>query len=346
MPAHAPLRLRGPYCQFYEYQPPRPWPRGAKLPLLADIDSYEHIHRQRDDWLKRYVLCERRDWQSMPLSTWQEMLTRNASHLFPCNAEARIAVAKIICAEAETLRIADATPHHWVTFAPRSMVMPIEIAHNFDVRRLQAMVRQALGQIPFYGFVEAALYIDWGPDGPAPGKRFVSFHVHFIGWNTPRDVLKQALRPLCERHENMVGRSSVWVRGIRPDEVESKLLYMSKGQIKEYRINAKAGCEIDETTGVITQNTRQQKRWMRTGEHVRMCNVLQDHRVDQLFFGNGEEGSYLARKVRYEACRPFCAWAEHLNRAAVRSGRPEPYPLVEQNRALGVRLCREAVSLL
>lgn len=342
-PRYPPLTFVGPYSRLLENQPPRPWSKHDPLPQLADIDTFKRIHRQRDDKLKWYIQRGRSDWQSMPYAVWEDLLNRNSCCLAACNAEGRIAVAERALAELATRQIAYRGPLHFITFAPKTCVVPIEIARRFDVRTLTALVRQALGDVNLIGFVEAALYLGWGPDGPAPHQRFVSWHVHFITWGADREVLDQRLKGLRERHENMVGRSPVWVQSIQPHQIEVKLIYMAKGQLKEYRINAALGEELDQATGVITRNTRQQKRWMRTGEHVRMCNVMRDLQIVDLLFGNGVQGSWLARKVRYESRGPFCACAcvHAANSTAAAAGREEPYPIVAHNRALGLRLQRE-----
>ncbi len=138
----------------------------------------------------------------------------------------------------------------------------------------------------------------------------------------------------------MFGRSPVWIDTIEPDEVEGKLLYALKGQVKEYRARHSPGHRIDRETGEITANVRQSKRWMRTRNHVRMIEALDGLNLDKLIFGNAA-GTQVARAIRYEALKPFCRLASRANRTAELAGRPVPYPIVNTHRAVGLRLQRE-----
>ena len=105
---------------------------------------------------------------------------------------------------------------------------------------------------------------------------------------------------MSNRHSNMFGRSAVWIDTIKPHEVERKLLYAAKGQVKTYKVLRQPGEDIDMGTGVITPNAWQTKDWMRTGNHVRMVKVMAGRRLEDLVFGNAE-GTQLARAIRYEA---------------------------------------------
>ena len=137
----------------------------------------------------------------------------------------------------------------------------------------------------------------------------------------------------------MRGRSAVWVEPVGPALVIGKMIYACKGQTKTYRLTRQPD-HIDLETGEITERYRQQKDWIRTGNHVRMIKALHGRYLPDLVFGN-VEGTQLARAVRYTAMKPFCRWAERQNVDAEYAGRSIPYPIARTYQAIGNRLARE-----
>ena len=343
MSAHHPQTHRyppsAPHRGLSEISPRRPWKPTDRLPGIVDLNTFARVHRQRDDRLKTYIQAPHANYQTLPPGLWPELLTRNRSWLFAGNAEARIDFAQIISKQLRLFGIADETPHNWVTVAPAQYVFPIDRAHEFDHRSLIALVRQALGDVPAVGMIEAAHYQKWGPYGPSPHD-WVSWHAHFCPWNRTRGQLQPFVGEMSTRYSNMFGRSAIWIETIKPHEVERKLLYAAKAQVKTYRVLRQPGEDIDTGTGVITPKNWQTKDWMRTGNHVRMVRVMAGRRLEDLVFGNAA-GTQVARAIRYEAMRPFCRWATPINVSAEKAGRVVPYPEVETYHAIGVRLERE-----
>ncbi|MDF2599454.1 MAG: hypothetical protein K0Q54_2277 [Methylobacterium brachiatum] len=62
-------------------------------------------------------------------------------------------------------------------------------------------------------------------------------------------------------------------------------------------------------TGFDTRAWRIKKDWLRTGQRVRLLDVMAGRTLDQLLFGN-REGTVLANALRDEALKPFRAWEQ------------------------------------
>ena len=156
-------------------------------------------------------------------------------------------------------------PVFFVTVSSRSYVLPLESAASIDLKSLQAFSRQAIGNVTGIGIVEAALYLDCDACGPRRGCRVVSWHTHFIVWNTTAEVLEAARNGLGVRHVSMSGQSPVWFRELGREEIPIMARYMSKPPRKEYRRWRTRGSSVDRVTGEVFLNHRQRKRDIRTG---------------------------------------------------------------------------------
>ncbi|MCJ2019043.1 hypothetical protein MKK84_16595, partial [Methylobacterium sp. E-065] len=62
-------------------------------------------------------------------------------------------------------------------------------------------------------------------------------------------------------------------------------------------------------TGFDTRAWRIKKDWLRTGQRVRLLDVMAGRTLDRLLFGN-REGTDLAGAIRDEALTPFRAWEQ------------------------------------
>ena len=236
------------------------------------------------------------------------------------NVDARIAFTGTVLQSLKAHPDVRRGPLHMVTICPRRCAFRVgdegfAVRHlrapacrggeaaNFDVRRLQALARQSLPGINFVGMVEAALWKDWGPDGPFVGD-WVSWHAHLLVWGAPGAEIRAALAALKRREEPFYGSCVVDVREFDRSELIAKAVYILKAPVKHYRVGY---CErewcSEETGGIRPPGWRVNKDWMRTGDRVRLLDVFVGRDLGSLFFGGGA-GTALTRTIRAEArCR-------------------------------------------
>jgi hypothetical protein len=94
------------------------------------------------------------------------------------------------------------------------------------------------------------------------------------------------------------------------DDLMRQFVYALKGPQKVYRTAfLRAVSRESELTGFDTRAWRIKKDWLRTGDRVRLLDVMAGRTLDGLLFGN-REGTALARAIRDEALKPFRAWDE------------------------------------
>ncbi|MGU3539686.1 hypothetical protein [Methylobacterium sp. A54F] len=244
------------------------------------------------------------------------------------NATARIAFAEIALEHILADPAIGAGPLCFVTITPsvsafpvgdRRARLPIVLMSNararrggpaaeFDVFVLQQIARQALGDTPFIGMVEAALFRRWGPDGPSC-RDWISWHCHLIVWGiAPREVSRQ-LAPLRKRHRSMLENvPAAHVDRISLHNVPQKLVYMLKAPQKIYRVGYFSKPWKDRETGKTRQpGLHVNKDWLQTGDRIRLLDVMGHRTLDHLMFGS-REGTTLVNAIRAEALAPFRSW--------------------------------------
>lgn len=187
-------------------------------------------------------------------------------------------------------------------------------AANFDVLVLQQLARQALGGLPFIGVVEAALFKRWSPNGVAPVD-WISWHCHLIVWGANQAEVSGLLSGFRDRHKSMQDSPAAHVQEIAASEVERGLVYSLKAPQKAYHRNLFPRLWLSPTTGEIRQaGYHTQKDWLRTGDRVRLMDVMAGRTLDRLLFGCGT-GTELVRAIRQEALQPFREWEQRQHRA-------------------------------
>lgn len=176
-------------------------------------------------------------------------------------------------------------------------------AAAFDVVTLQQIARQGMGEIPFLGMIEAALFSKWGPDGWSFTDS-VSWHCHLLTWGNTNEELSAQLAALRCRHRSMFDRvSAVHIKPVAYADVARQLLYILKAPQKFSRVGhfsrrrASSHAKKTKPPGMHIQ-----KDWLRTGQRIRMLDIIGERRLDQLLFGNNA-GTALARTIRMEARR-------------------------------------------
>jgi hypothetical protein len=266
----------------------------------------------------------------------QELQRANSVYLYANNPEARAGFSRVFLStltdhlkspvNEDRLR----TPVYLVTFALRRFCCPIQEAAGFDLKPLQAWVRQAMEGMSYLGFVEAAFYsnLTLGPEAkkarvkpkietkhrnkPTTKKRHgtISWHVHLIVWGTSRATLKATVDDISAKHPSLItGLPAADYRRIRPEHFAGKVLYILKVP-REYRVWPKKQEVIDPETGEITTHATgrftQKSRIMRSGDQVRMFEVMRDRYLDLMMLGGGA-GKDLLLAIREEALKPLRA---------------------------------------
>jgi hypothetical protein len=288
--------------------------------------TFAEVHLRVDDAIKDYLEYPRANYSQVACREAVDELQRaNAFALYANNAYSRIAFADIalkhILAESGILH----GPRCFVTIAParfalnlndrsgpnrdlRSFRRCISSAANFKVHAVKQMARQAFGNLPFIGMVEAALFPHWDASGWAASDT-VSWHCHLLAWEANREELNRVLQPLRERHASIKeGVTSVHIQEVPDDDVLRQFAYALKAPQKVYRTAYLRTVSREQgLTGFDTRAWRIKKDWLRTGQRIRLLDVMAGRTLDDLMFGN-REGTDLANAIRDEALKPYQAW--------------------------------------
>ncbi|WP_156394170.1 hypothetical protein [Methylobacterium sp. Leaf94] len=241
------------------------------------------------------------------------------------NVEARIAFAEIAVEHVLAHEGIQIGPVCFVTITPAVCALPVgdvgpvtrEVkafrrtigpAARFNVRELQQIARQGMGDVPFIGIIEAALYHRWSPAGRCWGD-WISWHCHLLAWGAHQWELTAALAPLRARHRSMrEGLASVHVQAVPEDDVARQFLYALKAPQKLYRVEYFKRPWRNPSTGEVKQpGWHTQKDWLRTGQRIRLLDIIGERLLNNLLFGN-REGTDLAHAICNEALGPFHAW--------------------------------------
>lgn len=311
----------GPFPPDFVYRPHHPWPGSATPPEITDLRAFTDVHRWADIKMCNYVIRPRQNHSVAATDRAVETLfAGNAGQLFANNATARITFAKTALRnvlEHDGIRVG---PVHLVTITPARCAHPVSdggpgprqmraarrhrsAAASFNTLILQQIARQGMGQIPFLGMVEAALFLKWGPEGQ-DYTDWVSWHCHLLTWGKTHAELHAQLGPLRRRQRSMRERvSAVHIKSVPDADVARQLLYILKAPQKSSRVTYFSRPWKSRTTGEIKPpGLYIQKDWLRTGQRIRMIDIIGQRRLDQLLFGNNT-GTVLARSIRLKALR-------------------------------------------
>ncbi len=276
----------------FENRPPRPYDRRSSLPDIVDMATFAEVHLRVDDTIKDYLEYPRANYREVAgREALDELQRANAFALYANNAYSRIAFADItlkhVLAEAGILH----GPRCFVTITSarfaldlddrrgpnrelRSFRRSISDAANFNVHALQQMARQAFGDLPFIGMVEAALFPHWDASGWAASDT-VSWHCHLLAWGANREELNRLLKPLRERHASIKeGVTSVHIQEVPDDDILRQFVYALKAPQKVYRTAyLRTASRKQGLTGFDTRAWRIKKDWLRTGQRF-ACSTL------------------------------------------------------------------------
>ncbi len=100
------------------------------------------------------------------------------------------------------------------------------------------------------------------------------------------------------------------IQAVPDDDLIRQFVYALKAPQKVYRTAFLRTVSRDQPlTGFDTRAWRIKKDWLRTGQRVRLLDVMAGRTLDELLFGN-REGTALARAIQDEALKPFRAWEQ------------------------------------
>ncbi|MCW6508457.1 hypothetical protein [Lichenifustis flavocetrariae] len=293
---------------------------------IVDLETFSTVHRWADDRMKIYIENPHVNYTATTSGrTINETLLRGAgSALYANNAESRIFFVHIASDHFLAHRGIRQGPLHLVTFMPAQFVRPMGDqwmpkdrhlraaarragpAAEFDVRVLQAFTRQALHGIPFVGMVEAALFKE--RTGRWSHRDWVSWHAHVLTWGATREELRKAVRPLRRKHCSLRKNvSSVHIKYVSYEDLLRQTGYILKAPQKAMREVFLPEGFNSQTGEIRSAELRLKKDWLRTGDRVRMLDIMGERTLDHLLFGN-DEGTVLARQIRSEALAPWRRW--------------------------------------
>ncbi|CAM5775562.1 hypothetical protein LMIY3S_05086 [Labrys miyagiensis] len=259
-----------------------------------------------------YLWQARANYQTLTAEQRIELAPERAKFLYANNAKARVAVATAALDVAGDIRklIGKWGQAHWVTIAIDKHAMSVDEAAQFNITSLQSFTRQMLKGFNFLGIVEAGLYGNYRIDPTDKGRKTVSWHTHAIAWGVSEKEMETRKAEINARYQSLIrGPTPAHSEPIRPRSVRTKLIYMLKGQRKEYRIIRKKGDVIDPETGEITEEYTgefdQRTQNLRPGDRVRMCRVLARKCIDQMLFAGGAEGREVLKDFRQVILREF-----------------------------------------
>lgn len=286
--------------------PPRPpRPRTARVPLNT-WTAFEAAHRAAENKLAQYLERGRKGSVGLDRDTLTELDRPQVMFLPANNADARLRYARITAEHLDRVggMLSPDQAAFFVTFINRDHAVREDEAASFDIRRLHSWTRQILGRCSYVGMAEGAFYGNVDVVG-AGYKRAVSWHTHAIVWGISELELAGIISAANARNRSLIdGIAPAHYRPLNRAEVGGQALYMSKGQISEYRVWPRKRSIIDPRDGVIsivgTGRFSQAKRNLRPGDMARMCRVFAGRCLDQLAFGGGA-GKEILKAIRHEA---------------------------------------------
>ena len=324
--AKASIRTRKhPETRIFQNRPPYRFLKLKEPRQIFDEVSFAETHRWGDDRIKTYLEIDRVGGKRLAAAICAELETSRirrfapADLLYANNVESRIDVLAITLDHALRQILVDkTTPAFFVTMTPDRFGTTFEDAASFDVRRIQAWVRQMLPGFDFLGIVEPAFF----PRGRNQTERgaMISWHVHLLIWGTAYGRLNRVLRRIRRTELSFVaGTPSTDCRTLKTRRVlAGKITYMLKSPQKQYRVlRDPRKPVVDLATGEIVAKPNVMKNWLQTGQRVLMCRVLAGRYVDELLFGQGG-GTMLRRAIVAEALRQFEADKRTVDRRSVR----------------------------
>ena len=335
MPLYARLRAprlqrRPPMLNLY-YRPPHPYSTKVRPLEIVNMQTFVDLHRWAGIKMVNYVVRPQDNYAVTPRANVIETLDdQNAFELYANNAEARIAFAEIALEHIQASEEIRRGPICFVTLVPKDSVFPVgdrapgsretraykrstSRAANFSDLQLKQKARQALGDIPFVGMVEAALFHRW-PFNLQEKLDLISWHCHLLTWGAEHEDVSSRLAHFRDHHLSLLDGPSAHVKEVDDSDLARQVLYMMKSPQKMTHIARYRYEWRSKTTGEIKPpGDYLQKDWLQTGHRIRLMDIIGHRKLDDLMFGN-REGTVIARAIRKEALIPYTEWKKQDDR--------------------------------
>lgn len=298
-----------------ESAPTTPQPLVARVRLAplttweTFVDAHEAAHRQRENYLHPGY----RQRPSLDRATRAGMQPRSAFLLPANNMFARVRYAQLLGEHLErhALALPPEQPLFFVALINRAHTLPRRLARRFKIRSLVSWTHAVLRGTNYVGMVEGAYFSNLRTLG-GPGRRFVSWHCHLVLWGCTEVEIEARCRTINARHITAIpSRAAAHYRPLQLEEVFGQGLYMSKGQINEYRVWPKSQKfghpATDEVFRLPTGGWEVKKRALRPADAIHLCKPFVDTSIDDLAFAAGD-GREVLRGVNRAALVEFDRW--------------------------------------
>ncbi|MGO4524970.1 hypothetical protein AB4097_08915 [Microvirga sp. 2MCAF35] len=265
------------------------------IEAIRSLETFIHRHREVDQRIKSYVRDSRKNYAKLDPSVERLLDPKAAIFLHVYNADARIQFAtSLIKHTAEIVQfIGPGRPAYFVTLTPDIFCHLMQNQRPFTLQDMKKWVAQYLGDLNAVGVIEAGYYRRTRR-GLAWILERISWHFHLLVWGASYYQINQRLKAIRGQHQSLVVEipSAACKTVASGEEFEEQAYYMSKGILSSYSYGEG---KPDPKTGEI--RVVHKKREPRTGEHIRMCNVLKDEYIDNLLFGFGD-GEGICKRVK------------------------------------------------
>ncbi|MBA8910688.1 hypothetical protein [Aminobacter ciceronei] len=259
------------------------------LPTFA---SFREEHKSIERQLREYALTKwgRRLVDEITVEGWKR---GGAQELRASNNRARI---EFLRATLKTFAASEAvsagSEFFFVTLSPKEFAVPFEEAAGFDQETIKSWAGGLLEGFHYIGIVEAAYYSNYSI---VPGTRSttVSWHVHAVAWGCDKRSVEAVVDAVNRDYKALIpGKRPADKRTLDAEGIVPDIIYMLKGQLRDYRVYLLKREEMNEETGefttVLTDDFEQKKRPLRKGDAVKMLKVMGTRTIPMLCLSGGE----------------------------------------------------------
>jgi hypothetical protein len=261
--------------------------------------EYFRQHRDRDRQLKTYITTGR-GRKTCQQTIIDELKETSSRSLFATNRIARLSFGRWLRRSVGQSDLG--AGYFFVTLAPRCFAVPLSEAPAFNHEQVKVWVQTSLADFDFVGMVDFALYTNLKAAGGLH-EFCVSVHWHGVVWGCSLSDLETVKDDINAGHRTLIpGYDAAHVRLLSREQMNGRILYLSKAPLSEYRVYPRKTEVMDKQTGELTKvslgSFQQRKRLLRPGDAVRMCQVLAGRTLPELALANGEGDRILARAIR------------------------------------------------
>lgn len=264
------------------------------------LDAFREKEATKLIRIENYVHDARRNSTPLHREAQEGMSASGALDWAAVNTDVRITALGMLLEALETLtpelgksgkRVSSVvmTSEHWMA--------PLDGAHDEIVEMIRKEANDRFRGQHFVGMIEPAFYPRY-PVGRLRTKKLISWHAHLLFWGKDRQELEDAITAFNDETEGpLYGVAPASVRRRSWQSAPECLSYMMKTPAKSHttlRIQERMNPETGE---FFAEHDKQHAQALRTGEHVKMLNVLREFTLDKLFLVGGK-GHVLVKDLR------------------------------------------------